>query len=346
MPPKRSTDKKPDTAGFEKLKKDLAAGKPGKLYIFHGEESYLREYYLGRLRDLVLTEGLGEFNRHDLGAKEMSPHALEEAVDCLPMMAERTLIQVTDFDLFKAGDKDAYIRILSNLPDYCCLIFLYDVIEYKPDARTKLAAALKEHGTAVNFARQETAELVSWVRRHFRSMGRDIDPRLCKYLIELCGDLMQSLQQEIEKIGAYAKGPVITREDIDAVAIPQLSAVVFRIADAIGQKNFDEAARVLGDLYRMQVKAQDIIGAFGAQMRQLYSARLALEQKRDAAYVAKLWGMKFQASRLMGSARRFSLSWCRRAVIRSAQTELAMKSGGGNAEELMTTLLLELTNTV
>ena len=53
MPPKS----KPDTSGFEKLKKDLSAGRPDRLYIFHGEETYLRDHYLGRLREAVLTGG-------------------------------------------------------------------------------------------------------------------------------------------------------------------------------------------------------------------------------------------------------------------------------------------------
>ncbi len=341
MPPKN----KPDTAGFDKLKKDLSAGQPGQLYIFHGEETYLRDHYLNRLREVILAGGLGEFNRHDLNAKDMSPHALEEAVDCLPMIAERTLIEVTDFDLFKAGEKEEYIRILSNLPDYCCLVFLYDILEYRPDARTKLAQTVKAHGTAVNFARQSPRELADWVRRHFKAQGKDIDPRLCEELIFLCGDLMHSLQQEIGKIAAYAKGDKITRADIEAVATPQLSAVVFRIADAIGEKNFDRAAAILGELYQMQKSPYEIMGAFGKQMRQLYSARLALDRQKNAAWVAGLWGMRYPADRLMVSARRFSLQWCRRAVVRCAQTDLAMKSTGQDAKELMTTLLLELANT-
>lgn len=341
MPPKN----KPDTSGFDKLKKDLSAGQPGQLYIFHGEETYLRDHYLNRLREVILAGGLGEFNRHDLSAKDMSPHALEEAVDCLPMIAERTLIEVTDFDLFKAGEKEEYIRILSNLPDYCCLVFLYDVLEYKPDARTKLAQAVKAHGTAVNFARQSPRELADWVRRHFKAQGKDIDPRLCEELIFLCGDLMHSLQQEVGKIAAYAKGDKITRADMEAVATPQLSAVVFRIADAIGEKNFDKAAATLGELYQMQKSPYEIMGAFGKQMRQLYSARLALDRQKNAAWVAGLWGMRYPADRLMVSARRFSIQWCRRAVVRCAQTDLAMKSTGQDAKELMTTLLLELANT-
>ena len=343
MPPKS----KPDTSGLDRLKRDLAAGQPGQLYIFHGEETYLRDHYLGRLRETVLTGGLGEFNRHDLTAGDMSPHALEEAVDCLPMMAERTLVEVADFDLFKAneGDREEYIRILSHLPDYCCLVFLYDTLEYRPDARTKLAQAVKTCGTVVNFARQGGRELADWVRRHFKAQGKDIDPRLCGELIELCGDLMQNLQQEIGKIAAYAKGTQITRADIEAVATPQLSAVVFRIADAIGEKNFDRAASILGELYQMQKTPYEIMGAFGKQMRQLYSARLALDQGKNAAWVGQLWGMKYPMDRLMTSARRFSLPWCRRAVVRCAQTDLAMKSTGQDAGELMTALLLELANT-
>ena len=342
MPPKN----KPDTSGLDKLKKDLSTGKPGQLYIFHGEETYLRDHYLGRLREAVLTGGLGEFNRHDLSARDMSPHALEEAVDCLPMMAERTLVEVTDFDLFKAGEKDreGYIRILSNLPDYCCLVFLYDILEYKPDARTKLAQTVKAHSTVVNFARQSPRELVDWVRRHFKAQGKEIDSRLCEELIFLCGDLMQNLQQEVGKISAYAKGERITRGDIEAVATPQLSAVVFRIADAIGEKNYDKAAKVLGELYQMQKSPYEIMSALGKQLRQLYSARLALDQRRDAAWVGRLWGMKYPMDRLMVSARRFSLPWCRRAVVRCAQTDLAMKSTGQDPKELLTTLLLELAN--
>ena len=55
----------------------------------------------------------------------MSPRRLEEALDCLPMMSERTLVQVTDFDLAKAGEKDreAYLRLLEDLPEYVCLVF-------------------------------------------------------------------------------------------------------------------------------------------------------------------------------------------------------------------------------
>lgn len=336
---------KPDTAGLAQLKKDLAQGKPGRLYVFHGEETYLRDHYLGKLREVLLSGGMGEFNLHRLRPADVNPRALEEAVDCLPMMAERTMVLVTDFDLFKAGERDReeYIRTLSQLPEYCCLVFVYDLLEYKPDARTKLAAALKANGTAVNFQRQEQGDLVDWVRRRFKALGKEIDPRLALELISLCGDLMTTLIGEIEKVGAYARGPKITRADIDAVASPQLDAVVFEMTDAIGAGSFDQAASVLGELFQMQEPPQKILWSLGRQMRQIYSARLALEGGKGSREVSALWGIKpYPADKLMRSARRFTLGWCRQAVVRCAQTDLDMKSTGRDGQELLTTLLLEL----
>ena len=123
---------------------------------------------------------MGTFNFHQLEPKDMSPHALEEAIDCLPMMGERTMVQVTDFDLFKCGEKDreGYTKLFSQLPDYVCVVFVYDLIDYKGDARTKLAAAIKEHGTVANFVRQDQGDLVDWVRRRFRELYRLHKPEM------------------------------------------------------------------------------------------------------------------------------------------------------------------------
>ncbi len=79
-------------------------------------------------------------------------------------------------------------------------------------------------------------------------------------------------------------------------------------------------------------------------MIQLYTARLAIEHRKGVPYLMELWGMRsaYPAERLMQSARRFSLPWCRRAVIRCGETDLAMKSTGADGQELLTGLLMEL----
>ena len=339
MPPKGSSDK----SAYQKLKKDLSAGNIGTLYVFHGEETYLRDYYLGQLKKALLPPGMEAFNYHTLQGKAFDLRELERLIDCLPMMGSRTLIVVWDYDLAK-GDREGLAQVLSDLPDYVCLVFVYDLIPYKMDARTKLAGVIKQQGSVVPFHRQEQGDLVDWIFRRFRALDHDIGSEDAKYLIFLCGDLMTTLISEIGKIGAYARNHRVTRADIDAVATPQLDAVVFEMTDAIAAGNFDKAAGVLGDLYHMQEAPIKLLSVLGRQLRQLYTARLALEEGKGADYLVGLWGLRsaYPAQRLLQSARRFSLNWCRRAVIRCAQTDLAMKSTGADGEDLLTQLLLEL----
>ena len=338
-----------DAAALKQLKRDLKAGTLGRLYVFHGEETYLRDFYLGEMKKALLSGGPEAFNLHTLPAKECGPKALGQAVDCLPMMSQRTMVLVSDYDLFKAPapDREALAGLFDDLPEYVCLVFVYDLIAYKPDARTKLAAAPKRSGSVIKFTRQDQGDLVDWIRRRFRALDHDIDAELARYLIFQCGDLMNGLVSEIGKIGAYAKHRAVTREDIDAVAAPQLDAVVFQLTDAITAGRFDQAFSVLADLLRMGEPPIKLLSVLGRQLRQLYSARLALEARKGAGYLVELWGMKsdYPARKLLDAARRFDLAWCRFAVLAAARTDLAMKSqSGAGEEELLTSLLLELAN--
>ena len=335
--------KKMDHSDYREFKRELAEGKIGNLYIFHGEETYLRDYYLEKLKEELLTGGLDDFNYHSLSAKDFSLQRLRELVDAFPMMSERTLVTVFDYDMYK-GDKEGLMALFSDLPEYVCLVFVYDVTEYKPDNRSKLAKLVKEKGKIVDFARQEQGDLTDWIARRFRALGHEISTDDARYLLFLCGDLMTGLISEIGKIGAYAKEKRITREDIDAVAIPQLDAVVFQLTDAIAAGDFDRAFSVLGDLLHMQEAPIKLLSVLGRQLRQLYTARLAIENGRGSKWLMELWEMRssYPAERLMQSARKFSLDWCRRAVLRCEETDLALKSTGVDGQEALTSLLLEL----
>lgn len=346
MPPKK---KQADNSAYKQLKQDLANKAIGKLYLFHGEETYLRDYYFEQMKKQLLPDGMESFHFHTLEGKNCTAQRLSELVDMLPMMGDRTLIAVTDYDLFKAAEDERkqMAALLSDLPDYCCLVFIYDLIEYKSDARMKaLSKAIKEHGSVVKFDRQSQNDLSDWIRRRFRAQNHTIAPADAQYLLFLCGDLMNGLIPEIEKIGAFAKQQQVTREDMDAVAIPQLDAVVFQMTDALMQRNFDKAASVLSDLFHMQQAPIMILAVLGKHFRQLYTARLALDKGKGVPYLMELWGLRssYPAERLMSSAKRFGPKYCRKAILRCAETDLAMKSvSGADSEDLLVSLLLELT---
>lgn len=328
------TTKPRENKAFQKLKEDLSTGTAGSVYIFYGEEAYLREYYLGELRKKLIPQGFEEFNYHRLEGKELTVQALSEMAEAMPMMTERTLLQVSDFDIFKLGEdqRERLISFLEDVPSYCCVVFSYDTLDYKPNkTMKKLCAALAEHARVVEFRQAESSDLTAWIARRFRALGKEIDRQTAEYLIFLCGPLMTGLVPEIAKIGAYARGKTVTEKDIDAVADPVLSAEVFKLSDAVLAGNYDEAARILGDLLKMQTEPILILGMLGAQLRRIYTARLSLDSGKDKYWLMSLWGYKsdYPVRLLLSAAKKTTAAWCARAVKECQVLDRRMKSEKG-----------------
>ena len=343
MPPKKSS---PD--GVKQLKDALKRGTPANLYIFYGQEDYLRDYYLEQLKSQILTGGMESFNLHTFQGKDLELQALTQAVEAMPMMSERSLVLVYDWDLFKNEERREGLQTLfSDLPEYVCLVFVYDTMEWKANANTKLGKWLKANGQIVEFRQQEQSDLNAWIRRRLKQKwDKEIDSATAEYLTFLCGGLMTNLGGEVDKAGAYARGKTVTRKDIDAVCDPVLDARAFQMTDAIGVGDYNQAMSLLGELLRMREEPIYILAAVGRQLRQIWSARLALENKRGASYLVQLWGMRgdWQAKKLMQTARRYPLSWCRMAVKEVQNADLALKLGGRDGAEVLSELLLTLAN--
>lgn len=347
MPPKKTYGKAAADPGLSKLKKDLSAGTLGSCYVFYGEEDFLRDHYLELLRKKLIPKGMEDFNLHIFQGKDLDVQTLMDAVDAFPMMCERTLILVYDYDLYKSESRrDALTSLFSDIPDYVCLVFIYDLMEYKSSGNTKLGKLVKQKAEIIHFQPQSQSDLNAWIRRKFKKYGKDIGNPEAEYLTFLCGGLMTGLSSEIDKIANYAAGSGITKADIDAVADPVLDARVFQMTDAISSRDFRRSMAILSDLYLMNTEPIMILSVLGRQLRQLWSARLALENRMSQSDLAIVWDMKssWQSQKMLDSARRFDLRWCRQAVVLCAECDLAMKSTGLDSEELLTELVLKLAN--
>ena len=264
------------------------------------------------------------------------------------MMAQHTLVTVEDLDLFKLdeGQRNALIALLDDMPEYCTLIFVYNMLEYKRDGKLKkLCAALDKNVCVVEFAQQERSQLINWLRRRFAALGHDIDPSTADHLLFTCGTLMTDLVPEIEKIAAYAKQERITIADINAVADPVLDARVFDMTNCVTAGKYDDAARVLADLLRMQTDPIVILAALGKELRKLYTARMALDSGKDRFWLKQLWSMSsdYPAKLLLQAARKVDHSWCASAVVRCQKLDRRMKSERGiDSESELKLFLMEL----
>lgn len=336
---------KSDNSAFDALKASVASGELSNLYIFYGPERYLLEHFLEQIRKKLTGGAFESFNYKRFEGQNLSLNELSEAVNTLPAFAERTLVEVYDFDLFKGGEdtKQTLTELFSGLPDYVCLIFIYDTVEWKPDGRFKLTKVIKKKAKIVEFAVQEQSKLVKWIKNHFAARDKKIDTPTAEYLAELTGGLMTTLNTEIEKVCSYASERTVTRAHIDAVVTPVVEAVVYRLTDHIAAGNFDKAAAVLYDLLCLREPPQLIIYSITLKLRQLLAARLCVEQGLGEKDLMKLCSIRFdfQARNLLASARKTTAQECRRAVLLSAETAYRMLRSGG-AEERLTELLISL----
>ncbi len=317
--------------GYEALRAAIKAGVPANLYIFYGEERYLLQAMARQLKELLIPGGFEEFNYHRLTGKGLTVQELAETAEAMPMMAEHTLITVTDMDIFKLDEsqRTALIDLLGDFPPYCTLVFLYEQVPYKRDGKMKkLCAALNEYVQEVEFVQQERSDLLKWLKRRFAATGHDIDQTAADHLLFTCGSLMRGLIPEVEKIAAYARHERITVADIDAVAEPVLDARIFDMTNAVTARNYDRAAAILADLLRMQTEPIAILAALGKELRRLYTARLALDGGKDRVWLKELWSMSsdYPAKLLLQAAKNVDHDWCRQAVKRSQTLDRRMKS--------------------
>ena len=89
-----------------------------------------------------------------------------------------------------------------------------------------------------------------------------------------------------------------------------------------------QAQKMQQEMLRMQEEPIRILAALGKTLRQLYTARLAIDGGKDVLWLKDLWRMKsdYPAKKLMQSARGVRRSWCREAVKRCQTLDHRMKS--------------------
>ncbi len=328
------------------LKQALKQKELGRLYFFYGEESFLMNHYLTQVKKLLLDPLTESFNFHRLTSETFDMQSFGDAVENLPMMAESTFVQVDDVDIFKLneGDRNKMVEILSDIPDYCTVVFTYLTVAWKPDKRLKkLWEAADRHGSMVEFAKQNQRDLIAWVTRHFASQKKRISVDLCAYLIDITGGTMTALGGEIDKICAYSGAEDICKADIDAVTEPVLDAVVFQMTDLLGEGRYAQALLKLQQLLKMQQEPLAILGAVGGQFRKISAARTLMDNGKNASHLQRLYGIPdYPARKIMEAARRFRPEFCRKAAELILEIDYQMKTSFDDSERLLELLILRL----
>ncbi len=340
------TMKQEENTGLQRLKTAIKGKCLGNLYVFHGEETFLLQHYLSLIKKLLVDELTESFNYHRFNDETFDIQSFADAVENLPMMAEFTMVQVDDVELFKRpeGEREKLAQVLADIPEYCTVIFTYETVGWKPDKRLiNLWKVFSDNADIIEFPKQDQRDLVAWISRHFLAKQKRISTDLCVYLIDITGGTMSALSAEINKICAYSGADIIKKSDIDAVTEPVLDAVVFQMTDLLGQGNYGSALQKLHQLLKMQQEPVVILGAIGSHFRRISAARTLSDNGKTYGELMKLLGIRdYPARKMMDAARRFSAEFCATASLLVLETDIRLKTSYDEPQRLLEMLLLQL----
>lgn len=340
-------EKKKDDSAQKKLREQLKNGQLERLYVFYGEESYLKEFYRGEIEKLVSGGGFGDFNIISIDSADLTENNLRDAIETLPFGGERKLIVIRDLDISACPQalKEALPDIFAGLPDYVCLILYYQAIEYKPDKRLNIYKSIDKYGLAVEFGRAGEEELIRWLARRFAAFDKKIGKEECRRIIFLCGSLMTNLITEVDKIAAYSKGEVITREDIDAVASRVLEADVFDLTDCIMKRDYTKAIYIFRDLMEAKNEPIAVLSALTRQVQRIYAAALARREGKGERYLMELYNFRssYPAELLLNAARNITVDGAAKALEICCNADKEVKSNIPDSERVVELAILKMT---
>lgn len=271
------------------LENDFKNQKLHSIYVFYGEEKYLQQEYLKKIKK-IFGELLLGINYIILD--ENSIDSLISDIETISFGYDKKLIVIKNSNLFKRDSKSImkdkfkkYIQEnLDVINESCVIVFIEDTV-HKMDFYKNVEKVAR----VIEFKELRANDIQKRLKKICSLYKVNVSDADLLYLIEVSGSKMQDLINEIRKLIEFAgEGGTITREDIDKLAIKDLQAVIFDLTDYLGVKNTQNALLVLDNLVYNKEPLQKIIITLYNHFKKIYFTKLALDERKDIAVVLDL----------------------------------------------------------
>lgn len=319
--------------GEAELKNQIKSGELSNVYLIYGEETYLKEHYVQRLKDKVVEPTFADFNFHQYDGKSASIGDILQDAEMIPMMAEYSFILVHDYPLDKStSDMDAIKEFFKDVPDTCVLVFWYDSIEIDLKKSSKWKTIEKEFakvGSSVNLEKRTEGELVKLIVASAKKRGCNIDSTNAHYLISVVGNDIKTIFNELEKICAYVKSGDISKQDIDTLAVKCLQAKVYDLSKFIIRGDSDNAYSVLNTLFAQKEEPISILAVISSCYIDMYRAKCLKSANRpdsDLTSYSAYKGREWLVRNAVRDSQTVSITALREAIDVIASTDELLKS--------------------
>ena len=246
---------------MKSLNEDLKTGQFKQIYLLYGEEDYLKKQYRDRFIKAMVPDG-DTMNCSRYEGKKTDIKEVIDLAETLPFFAERRLIVFEDTGFFKSGGGDLADYINGGMPPTAYFIFS----ESEVDKRSALYKAVKAKGHIVELSAQDESTLRKWIQGLVRKERKEISPADTAYFISKVGTDMENITKELEKLLCYCMDRTeVTRADIDAVCITQITNHIFEMVNAVAEQDQRKAVELYYDLLALGGQPMHILGLVAKQ---------------------------------------------------------------------------------
>ena len=308
---------------MKSLQEDIRQKEFKNVYLFYGEEAYLKQVYKKRMKEALLPDG-DEMNFTFFEGKKTEPQEVIQMAQTMPFFAERRVIFLENTGFFK-GQCESLPEYLSQLPEYLCMIF----IEEEVDKRSRMYKAVKKSGRIVEFAKQDSDMLIRWIFGILNKEQKKITRNDMELFLTKTGTDMGNIEKELEKLLCYVlERDVITRADIEAVCTSQVSNHIFDMLRAVTEKKQQKALDLYYDLLALKEPPMRILYLIARQFNQIMLISELSSQGLGRETIAEKLGIQsFIVRNGLRYARSFTQEQLRYAVETAVQTETDVKTG-------------------
>ncbi len=308
---------------MKSLNEDLKTGNFKQIYLLYGEEGYLKKQYKERFVKAMVAEG-DTMNYAYYEGRNTDVKQVIDLAETMPFFAERRLIVFENTGFFKnAGAELAdYIK---EMPETTYFIF----VENEVDKRSKLYKAVKAKGHIVELSAQDESTLKRWIQGIIRGEKKQMADSVILYFLGKVGTDMGNIRKELEKLVCYALDrETITKEDVDAVCVTQISNHIFDMVNAVADKDQRRALDLYYDLLALKEPPMRILFLMIRQYRILFQVKALLQQGYGKKEIASKAGLHpFAAGKYMKQAKRFRIQELRAVMEDGADIEQRVKTG-------------------
>lgn len=304
------------------------------VYLFYGEESYLKQLYINRIIDKTVEESFKTFNLHTIDGKDATLDMIAECCEALPMMGEYSVTIVNDMALNKLNttEYNKLIELISDVPETTILIFWQNTAEddSKDKKWSEIIKLVSAKGSCVNLSKKTASELVKILVGGAQKRECTMSNDVAKYLLSVVGDDMTVLLNELDKVCFFTGTGEVTKKAVDAVAVKSLEATTFSLSKALVAGNFDKAYEMLDILFFRKTEPTLIMGALITAYVDMYRAKVALTNGENATALASSFNYRNKEFRLTNGARnasKLSITQLRNALDILAEADEKLKTG-------------------